>query len=322
MKRVLFATTDYSYFTQPVIQALTQLGFAVKVFDYNKPNLISRIVGLTGNYTYLSNLINQNLITTALKYRPDYLLVIKGEIFRATTIRYLHRHEIVTINWYPDWFDSWGWIISHASAYSIFINCCLETSHRLNQAGIKNYYLAFAAPLISRRPKTEKIYPITFIGQHTPRREAYFKPLVNLGLKIWGPRWENSSLRHIARPSISVAATHKIIQQSRLVVNILNGSDRHQPTAVNIRTFETTSLGTCLLVKADSLLPLYFKPGKELVAFTNPQDIYKKAFYYLNHFREREKIATAGYNRILKDHTFEIRLKQLFTIVNRHVKKI
>lgn len=314
-QRILFVTTDYSYFTLPVTQALRQLGYQVKIFDYQRPNFITRLAGLVGLEPYRLKLINQALITAANYYQPDYLLVIKGDTLFSETIDHINKLGVITINWYPDWFDSWKWIIHHAPAYSVFINCCQETYRRLNQAGIKNYYLAFAAPTMKRRSKIKKIYPLTFIGQHTPRRELYFQPLAKLGLRIWGPRWENSSLRHLAHPPVSVAVTHEIIQQSHLVVNILNGSDRHQPTAINIRTFETTALGTCLLVRADSLLPRYFKPNKELITFTSPRNLYQKAVYYLNHPLEREKIALAGYNRILKDHTFAKRLKQLFRIV-------
>lgn len=316
--RILFATTNYSYFTLPISQALESMGFQVKLFDYNKPNWSSRLVGLIDNLTHTKNLpnsINQALIHTANQFQPDYLLVIKGEVITPTTIRHLNSQGVITINWYPDWFDSWKWIIRHAPAYRFFINCCQETSRRLNQAGIKNYYLAYAAPLTKHRSKLKKIYPVTFVGQHTSRREKYFRAIQDLGLHILGHRWQNSSLHHLAHGPISVAATHKIIQQSHLVVNILNGSDRYQPTAINIRTFETTGLGTCLLVKSDTLLSRYFKPGKELVIFTTPQDLRRKILYYLDHDQEREKIALAGYNRVLKDHTFAKRLKQLFRIV-------
>jgi spore maturation protein CgeB len=324
-KRILFVTTDYSYFTLPVTKALNQLGYQVNLFDYYKPNLLSRLVGISGNLklvppkfaqSQVQMVMNRALLNQVKRLEPAYLLVIKGETIYPQTIDQINQLGTITINWFGDGLFFWRWMKRTAPHYRLFINNGYDSYSKLKSIGVKNYYLEYAAPKIYPRPKLAKKYPITFVGQHTSRREAYFKHLADLGLKIWGyHQWQQSSLASIARGPVPVKTAHQIIGHSQIVVNMLTGTTRTQPQEINIRIFETLAHGTFLLTQDYPHLHKYFKAGKELVTFTTPQDLRRKAIYYLSHNREREAIATAGYRRILRDHTFDTRLRQLFKII-------
>lgn len=327
-KKILFVTTDYSYFTLPVSQALHSLGFTVHIFDYYRPNLATRLVGIAGNLGILKNtqtqvnsLVNQALISSVRELRPQYVLVIKGETITPKTLDTINNLVCITINWFGDGLFFWNWMKKTASHYQIFINNGRDSYRKLNQFGVKSYYLEYAAPDIRPRPKAKKIYPITFVGQHSPRRERYFLPLKKLGLKIWGyDKWQQSSLKDIAAGPVPVETAHQIITESKIVVNTLTGTTQTEPEEINIRIFETLGMGTFLLTQDYPLLKKYFKVGKELVTFKTPTDLYQKAQYYLSHPKEREQIATAGYHRIHKDHLFKHRLKDLFVIVKKHAR--
>lgn len=327
-KRILFVTTDYSFFTPPINTALKKLNFKVKIFDYYKPNILSRILGLSANLGFyqskkLHNIIkkiaNQELINQVITFKPQHLLVIKGETITAQTIRKINNLGTITVNWFGDGLFYWQWMKKTAPSYSIFINCGLDSFKKLNSIGIKNYYLAYAGPEAKTVKRLKKKYAITFVGQHTPMREHYFKKIKDLDLKIWGyQKWQLSSLQDIARGPVPVNKAHQIIAQSKIVINLLTGSKKTQPDEVNIRTFETTAMGTFLLVQDTKLLHKYYKPGKEVATFTSPQELRKKAIYYLSHPAEREKIAKSGRLRSQKDHTFASRLTQLFRIVDKN----
>lgn len=319
--KVLFATTDYSFFTSPVALTLSKLGYNVKIFDYNKPNLLAHLTEVAANLhllpqSQLASIVNQALLRLVNSWQPDYLLVIKGEVITATTIQEINSRGVVTINWYSDWYDSWPWIITHAPAYSFFVNMCRTTHRRLKSITPNSYYLPVASYVDDQHFKIHpKKYPITFVGQYTPRRERYFKAISDLGLKIWGYHgWQRSSLKHIAQGPVSVRATRDIIKASKITVNLLNGSDAKQPDQINTRTVETTSVGSFLLVKDTPILHQYFYPQKEVVTFKNPQELRQKAIYYLNHDRKREAVARAGYFRAKRDHNFDVRLKELFQL--------
>ena len=54
-----------------------------------------------------------------------------------------------------------------------------------------------------------------------------------------------------------------------------------------------------------------FQEDKEIVMFRTPEELVDKVAYYLKHDREREKIAKAGREKVLKCYTYERKLKQL-----------
>jgi len=61
-----------------------------------------------------------------------------------------------------------------------------------------------------------------------------------------------------------------------------------------------------------------FEVGKEIITYKNLADLKTKIDYYLNPKNEKERIniANAGYQRAIKEHTYEIRLNQLLKIIN------
>jgi len=55
-----------------------------------------------------------------------------------------------------------------------------------------------------------------------------------------------------------------------------------------------------------------YKLEEEIVTYKSQDDLIKKIKYYLNHLKEREKIAQAGYKRTIQDHTYEKRFRDIF----------
>ncbi len=321
-RRILLASLPHSFFTQPIAGALIKLGFKVEIFNYLSPRFANRFLGFTYNlglipkkpYQSLNDrMINQALIEKVHQFQPDYLLVIKGETIKPSTIQKVNKLGVKTINWFPDWLISWPWLKKNAPAYLVMISSCRRTAQKLTTIAKKSLYLPFAASIEKQISSHPKIYNISFIGQYTPRREKYFSAIKDLGLHIWGySDWQKSSLKSITKGQISPQKTQAILRQSKLTVNILTGSDKFQPDAVNVRTFEATGAKVCLLIKDSKLLHRYFQPQKEVITFVSPRDLRQKVIYYLSHTRERNTIARAGYERTKKSHTFEIRLQQLF----------
>lgn len=325
-KRILFLTTSHSYFTRPVSASLQKLGYTVRVFDYQKPSTRSRFIGLIANIIKTSrwhkkrlHAINRELLNQVRVFKPTIVLAIKAETITPDTITAINAQGIITVNWFPDWLIIWKWIKQHVSAYNIFINCCFDTYQKLQKAGIKNWYLPFAGVAEQKFPPSVKKYSISFIGQHSPRREKYFSQLKNLGLQIWGyPQWKNSSLGDVYNGVTSVEKTRKILKDSLMTVNILTGTEKFHPAAVNVRTFEALSAGTLLLAHYHPILKRHFNIGKDLVVYHSPRQLRQKATYFLAHPQQARKIAHTGYNHLKQEHTFDSRLGQLLEIINQY----
>ena len=56
----------------------------------------------------------------------------------------------------------------------------------------------------------------------------------------------------------------------------------------------------------------YYDIGKEIVAFSSTSNLIKKIQYYVDHEAERKQIAALGYERTIRDHTYEKRFAQIF----------
>jgi spore maturation protein CgeB len=83
--------------------------------------------------------------------------------------------------------------------------------------------------------------------------------------------------------------------------------------ASNMRLYEATGVGACLLTEWQDNLHELFEPDSEVVTYRTPEEALEKFHYLLEHEAERRKIALAGQRRTLRDHTFKVRADDLNT---------
>lgn len=99
--------------------------------------------------------------------------------------------------------------------------------------------------------------------------------------------------------------------ESKIVFNIAMKED------VNMRCFETLATGSFLLTDWVPSIDELFEDGKHLVLYRSMDECIEKAKYYLSHDEERERIAQAGYEHVMKNHTIQHRVN---VILNTHLK--
>lgn len=88
---------------------------------------------------------------------------------------------------------------------------------------------------------------------------------------------------------------------------------------INYRTFETTGCRTLLFTNYTPGLEKMFKIDEEIVVYKSLVDLNDKINYYLNNESDRIKIETLGYERALKDHTYDERSKMLVEIIKKNI---
>jgi len=103
----------------------------------------------------------------------------------------------------------------------------------------------------------------------------------------------------------------EIYQQSKIVLNISIKDD------INMRVFEALCCGSFLLTNELPTLPILFKDGVHLATYKDEQEAVDKAKYYMEHEDLRKKIAQAGYEEVMKKHTYEHRIKSVMEIVKK-----
>ena len=162
------------------------------------------------------------------------------------------------------------------------------------------------------------------------------------GIKIecWGARWGNGRLsqedmiRMFSRSKINLnfsssssvvnwKSIAKIFLNRRVDASFsLNGpremvahaSVLLSPERLQIkgRNFEVPGSGGFLLTSMVEHLDEYFEPGSELATFDSVDELIEKIQFYATHDTEREQIRKAGYDRALRDHTYENRFRDIF----------
>jgi len=97
----------------------------------------------------------------------------------------------------------------------------------------------------------------------------------------------------------------------------LNISSRTIETGIPQRVFDILACGGFCLTNYQPEIAKKFEDGKELVMYTDLNDLLQKTEYYMNHEEERMQIAQAGYEKVSKEYGIKDRIKVLFESIGR-----
>jgi spore maturation protein CgeB len=87
--------------------------------------------------------------------------------------------------------------------------------------------------------------------------------------------------------------------------------------AANMRLFEITGCGSCMLTDWKPDIADVFEPDRETLTFRSAAECAEKVTWLLDHPRERLAIAAAGQRRTLADHTFDNRVPALLADIQQ-----
>lgn len=170
----------------------------------------------------------------------------------------------------------------------------------------------------------------TFAGSIIPDRNyhtARFALIDHLtrhaGLEIWTP-----NLAALARelgpeaagalhPGLFGLDMYRALARSRVSLN--SHIDISLDHASNMRLFEATGVGACLLTDWTPNLADLFEVDVEVVAYRSPEEAAEKAGYLMDNPGERDAIARAGQARTLRDHSFTQRARELDRIIRKEL---
>ncbi len=111
---------------------------------------------------------------------------------------------------------------------------------------------------------------------------------------------------------------YKFLKNSKITLNIHGEVAGNY--AGNMRLFEATGVGSCLLTDNKKNMDDLFKKDTEVVVFDNFEDCIEKAKWLMNNEDKRKEIAHSGQMRTHKSHTVEKRCKLIIDIINRELK--
>lgn len=104
-----------------------------------------------------------------------------------------------------------------------------------------------------------------------------------------------------------------VFKLSRINLNITLRSIQN---AIPLRCFDILGAGGFLLSNYQVDLARHFVPDEDYVFYENRKDVLKKIEYYLHHEDQRSAIARNAHEKVKREHTFDVRVKQIIELVN------
>lgn len=295
--------------------------------------------------------MNKALIERVLETKPDLLFTfLFTEEIKEETIEYITKNtKTKTLNWFAD--DNWRFPVFSKHWAPLFTTVATTDSlayvkyKEMGVNAIKTMWGANTALYFPQDPKnSNENFQITFVGKNYGKRKEYIKILQKhkLHAQGFGKGWPSGvidfkkMLEIFSFSKISLnfsespffTAKDKIKAAAKLFVrkelghfklNVQNFSSslesaiQGQRRTIKTRTFEIPACGGFLLTgKPDEDLTQYYIPGKEVEVYSSLGELKAKCQYYLNNEEARVKIAKAGYERTIREHTYERRFTEIF----------
>jgi spore maturation protein CgeB len=177
----------------------------------------------------------------------------------------------------------------------LFVN--LESKYKIKVKQMLNLIYILLSKLKINNP--EKSFPI--LGYGASRVSGYSKELLTK-----------------KQPPVYGITMYDLFCNSKIVLNYHGGISGNY--AGNMRLFEVTGVGSCLLTDNKKNMNDLFVAGNEIITYDNPQDCIQKASWLLDHEAEREEIALAGQQKTLTSHTVEDRCRTMIDILSKELR--
>jgi glycosyltransferase involved in cell wall biosynthesis len=120
-------------------------------------------------------------------------------------------------------------------------------------------------------------------------------------------------------PYLSFSKLREYACRSKINLCITRAAHASVFASSSSRPFELASMGCCIVANPYLGIETWFEPGKELFVVNSPEEAIDRYRYLLTHDAERQAAGRAARERVLKEHTFQHRARQLVGIVNSYL---
>lgn len=122
-----------------------------------------------------------------------------------------------------------------------------------------------------------------------------------------------------SKPPVFGYEMYQLLSKAKICFNI--HGEVAEKCAGNIRLFEATGLGSCLVTDWKDNITDLFVPDKEIITYKSVEECIEKVKWLNAHPNERDAIAKAGQQRTLAEHTFEKRCIAVKEIITAELNK-
>ncbi len=187
-------------------------------------------------------------------------------------------------------------------------------------------------------PETSQLSDYLGRSQHTAGTAGGYLKMIGSNIKrqnLWGGltrTWRQLEYRQgtqtllplfepFAKGGIPFEQICSVFSAYEVILNFSNVWADGRPGShliphVRLRDFEAPMCRTCYLTGYTEEIAEFYHVGQEIDTYHSPLELLDKTKFYLTHPAEAEKLREAGYQRALRDHTWQRRFEQLFQAIN------
>ncbi|OQY76004.1 MAG: hypothetical protein B6D44_00375 [Ignavibacteriales bacterium UTCHB2] len=348
MKLILVGYYQTELWEASYLKAFQNLGLEVypfKIIDYftllnnksgnsNFLHYLSLKIQNKFHYGPIVNKLNYDLIRTAEQLQPDVIFFFRSDKIYPKTIKRLsssmkllaYCNDDPFSDYYPSYF--WRHYKKSLPHFHHIFSYRPKNIIDLEKLGYKHISLLrdffstdYLFPL-NELNNREYLYDVVFIGHfENDDRDLKLLSLLRKGIKvkIFGPEWHRSKyfneLIKFQSEIIPVRDElyNKALNQSKIALVFFSKINNDTYTK---RCFEIPATKTFMLSEYTDELATMFEENEEIVFFKQENELIQKIRYYLEHEAERNKIAEAGYKRLIRDgHDVTSRAKYIISCI-------
>ncbi len=215
------------------------------------------------------------------------------------------------------------------SEYTAFISNSKGGEALLQQLGIKNTHTVWygADPdVFSPTPVKTQDIDVLFYGHGREYRSEWIDNMITRPSKQMPDRHfavRGTNLGDIGNtemlPYLSFSKLREYSCRSKINLCITRGAHASVYGSSSSRPFELSGMGACIVANPYDGLEEWFEPNKEIIIVNSAEEAIDRYHYLLTHDKEREAIGKSARARVLKDHTFRHRAKDLMRIINQYI---
>jgi hypothetical protein len=201
-----------------------------------------------------------------------------------------------------------------------------DTLRKLGARRAHTFFYGVDPELFSPANIGEKDIDVMFYGHGREYRAEWIERMIagpsqSLAKHRFAVR--GSRLGHLGRaeilPYLTFSQLRQYVSRSRINLCITRRAHASVRQSSSARPFELASMSACMVANPYLGIEEWFEPGKEICVVASEEEAVDRYRYLLSHDSERAAMGAAARARILKQHTYGHRARQLMETIREYL---
>ncbi|MGH3401401.1 MAG: CgeB family protein [Streptosporangiaceae bacterium] len=315
------------YFADNVGDALTRIGHSVTYLGPARARLgsgrLNQVAGLARQVAPgIDERFQRAAVRRAQSADCEVVINLDASLMPDAVLR-LRRQGMKVAFWFPDAVCNLGRQLMLLSCYdALFFKDPLLVDRLRDMLDLPVHYLPQGCNPRWHRPAAQAGTDphLVIAGNMYPSRVRLLDRLIEKGipLRIYGagfPRWLGETRAREAHAGCCIFRAEKA-RVFRSAAGVLNNLHPAEMNSMNARLFEAAGSGAAVLTEFRPALPELFDVGREVLAFSDFEELLDQATRLLNDPGLTARIGNAAAERALREHTYDLRVAALLTTLS------